>query len=104
MSCPPIGDICNATVAQIDNPSYLSTVEIVCDLGFTLSPDSDHNMMIAQCTDSQQWKLIRVGNETRTVDVVQGMDLPTECSSNLSLINVYTYIKTYIYYIMGYFY
>ena len=79
--CPPIGVIGNATVADSNHTSYLTTVEIVCEVGFMISPDSNHNVMLAQCTDAQQWTVIEVGNETRTIEVQQEMDLPTECAS-----------------------
>ena len=79
--CPPIEAIGNATVADSNTTSYLTTVEIVCDVGFTISSDSNHNVMLAQCTDAQQWTVIEVGNETRTVEVEQEMDLATNCAS-----------------------
>ena len=80
VSCPSIGVIGNGTVGQINNSSYLTTVKIVCDVGYLVSPDSDHNVMLAHCTDAQKWTVIEVGNETRTVKVEQEMDLPTECA------------------------
>ena len=73
----------NATVPEMNDTHYLSTVEIVCDVGFTISADSDHNVMVAQCTDTQQWSVVQVGNLTGTVELEQEMDLPSQCIGKL---------------------
>ena len=78
--CAYIDNLGNGTVPLIHDNTYLSTVEVTCNPGFTIRENSEQIAMLVQCTDTKSWKVIEVGNGTYWEVSVEDMMLPTHCS------------------------